>query len=436
MGAFDFILKPFREPVIKTLFLNLYRNYKPQSASTHTTIKPQQSVLTQFQGRLEKLYSTQQDHHWLSETIIKQYTPQPTIEGRLAMSSLLSERRSFLEGSVNDWNFSPLQLNEIDLVYCVFYMLDETFQRFSQLKSLRMTNDALYDLIFDVCNSYHNLNPYHNFRHAVDVMQSTWYFLNLIKSESNQVDSNIAQLLRPIDILAILMASLGHDVGHPGVNNGFMASFIITTATPLAVLYNDKSVLESYHSMAFFNLLRRHYFKAMIDIKSHPEYKDFRKIILQSILCTDMSCHQEYVESFKEQIKRAKSNNINFTNDVSREKERMILCSVIMKCADVSNCARPFENAKSWAITLAEEFFMQGDLERELEIPSIAINERGKVTLADFQLSFMENIALGLYQTVSELLPPLDFCVKNISDNIEVWTSIKQQAMIPSSSST
>lgn len=79
---------------------------------------------------------------------------------------------------------------------------------------------------------------------------------------------------------------------------------------------------------------------------------------------------------------------------------------------------------------------MQGDLERELEIPSIAINERGKVTLADFQLSFMENIALGLYQTVSELLPPLDFCVKNISDNIEVWTSIKQQAMIPSSSST
>lgn len=58
-------------------------------------------------------------------------------------------------------------------------------------------------------------------------MQSTWYFLNLIKSESNQVDSNIAQLLRPIDILAILMASLGHDVGHPGVNNGFMASFIV-----------------------------------------------------------------------------------------------------------------------------------------------------------------------------------------------------------------
>lgn len=96
--------------------------------------------------------------------------------------------------------------------------------------------------------------------------------------------------------------------------------------------------------------------------------------------------------------------------------------------------ARPFENAKSWAVTLAEEFCMQGDLERELGIPSLAINERGKVTLADFQLSFMKNVALGLYQTVSELLPPLDFCAKSISDNIEIWTSVKQQTMIPSSS--
>lgn len=59
---------------------------------------------------------------------------------------------------------------------------------------------------------------------------------------------------------------------------------------------------------------------------------------MQSILCTDMSCHQEYVESFKEQIKRARSNNIDFTNDVTREKERMTLCSVIIKCADISNC--------------------------------------------------------------------------------------------------
>ncbi|GAN08405.1 hypothetical protein MAM1_0203d07916 [Mucor ambiguus] len=394
MGAFDFILKPFREPVMKTLFLSKLAN------------KTEQSTMTKFQGRLQKLNLIQHEYHWLSDTIIKQYTPKPTIEGRLVMSSLTSERKSFLQSFIDDWNFSPLELNDIDLVYCVFYMLDQTFQRYhTQLKSLQMTN-GIHD-------------KQSLLEHAVDVMQSTWYVLNLIASE------RISLLLRPIDVLSLLLAAIGHDVGHPG----------ITTATPLAILYNDRSVLESYHSMAFLNLLHKHYFSAMIDIKSHPEYKDFRKVVIQSILCTDMSCHQEYVESFKGQLQRLKTHTMDLTNDDTRDKERMILCSIIMKCADISNCARPFDNAKNWAMTLAEEFFIQGDLERELRIPSVAINERGKVTLADFQLSFMRNVALGLYQTVGELLPPLKFCAENITRNIDIWTSIQQQAMIPCASS-
>lgn len=87
-------------------------------------------------------------------------------------------------------------------------------------------------------------------------------------------------------------------------------------------------------------------------------------------------------------------------------------------------------------MTLAEEFFIQGDLERELGIPSVAINERGKVSLADFQLSFMRNVALELYTTVDEILPPLKFCAENISRNIDIWTSVKQQALIPCASTS
>lgn len=92
----------------------------------------------------------------------------------------------------------------------------------------------MYDFIFDVYNSYHNSNPYHNFKHAVDVMQTTWYCLCSIRvlktswwhlnldTPDSLHEEHIKNLLRPIDILALLMASLGHDVGHPGVNNGFM----------------------------------------------------------------------------------------------------------------------------------------------------------------------------------------------------------------------
>ncbi|GAA5802997.1 hypothetical protein HPULCUR_008472 [Helicostylum pulchrum] len=288
----------------------------------------------------------------------------------------------------------------------------------------------MYDFIFDVYNSYHNTNPYHNFKHAVDVMQSTWYCLCSIGAlkpiwsssdipvSSSLHEDHLKNLLRPVDILALLMASLGHDVGHPGVNNGFM----ITTATPLAVLYNDISVLESYHAMAFFNILRKYYAISNVDVNSFPDYKDFRRIVVYSILCTDMGCHQDYLGRIQSTTqKMANHGHLMLEED----SERLILCSAIMKCADISNCTRSFDNAKQWAILLADEFSIQGDLEKELGIPSIAINERGKVSLPDFQLFFMKNVALDLYSTFGKLFPQMKFCANNIESNIAVWEDLK-----------
>jgi hypothetical protein len=107
--------------------------------------------------------------------------------------------------------------------------------------------------------------------------------------------------------------------------------------------------------MAFFNLLQKHYFKAMIDIKSHPEYKGkliykslfianstldiaFRTIVVHSILCTDMGCHHDYVQNIKNQIDRLQTSALDLSDDAAKDKERLVICSAIMKCADISNC--------------------------------------------------------------------------------------------------
>lgn len=418
MGAVDYMLKPIREPLLKTMFLNVYRHQsrKRNSNSQLSTTDHHHSTLSQFQDRLD---SISRNNHWLTETIIDQYTPKPITQRRLSMHSLTDERKEFLNRYICDWNFSPLELEQVDLIQCVFSMLDQTFEQLPELNSLRMKEDIMYDFIFDVSNSYHNSNPYHNFRHAVDVMQSTWYFLCSMHALTSPYWSrhddgpSFKSTLRPIQLLALLMASLGHDVGHPGVNNGFM----ITTATPLAVLYNDKSVLESYHAMAFFNLLCKYFVHANIDIKVHPEYKEFRKTLIHSILCTDMGCHGDYLKEIRDagaDVVVAKDNNL-------------VICTAIMKCADISNCTRPFPNAKAWAILLAEEFSIQGDLEKELLIPSIPINERGKVSLPDFQLYFMNAIALDLYSAVGTLIPNLSFCCDIIRSNVEIWERKKKE---------
>ena len=47
-----------------------------------------------------------------------------------------------------------------------------------------------------------------------------------------------------LDLLSILIASLGHDIGHPGLTNNFQ----INSLSEMALTYNDISCLENYHA--------------------------------------------------------------------------------------------------------------------------------------------------------------------------------------------
>ena len=50
----------------------------------------------------------------------------------------------------------------------------------------------------------------------------------------------------------MLTAALCHDMGHEGHNNGFL----VASSSPLALLYNDTSVLENMHVALAFRAMR------------------------------------------------------------------------------------------------------------------------------------------------------------------------------------
>ena len=54
-----------------------------------------------------------------------------------------------------------------------------------------------------------------------------------------------------LELLATLIASLAHDVGHPGLNN----RFLINNRDEQAMTYNDISVLENMHASITFKTL-------------------------------------------------------------------------------------------------------------------------------------------------------------------------------------
>ena len=185
--------------------------------------------------------------------------------------------------------------------------------------------------------AYNDFVLYHNFRHVVDVLQAVFFFLVQVgtlppypkgSAPPTEPISAIASLLKPFDALTLLISAIGHDVGHPGVNN----AFLVALNAPLAQLYNDRSVLESFHCAAYSQILRRYWPSAFQNI-------NMRKLMINTILATDMGLHFKYMSDLGNlQEKLAHNNNtLDGWNVKILEEYRDLTCGLLIKCADISN---------------------------------------------------------------------------------------------------
>lgn len=193
--------------------------------------------------------------------------------------------------------------------------------------------------------AYNQFVLYHNFRHVVDVLQALFFFLVQIgtlpdyptssKPRRRSSQPAIAALLKPFDALTLLVSAIGHDVGHPGVNN----AFLVALNSPLAQLYNDRSVLESFHCAAYSQILRRYWPEAFADVS-------MRKLMINSILATDMGLHFKYMSDLGNlQQKLAHNHNtLDGVNPKTCEEYKELICGLLIKCADISNVVRKCES--------------------------------------------------------------------------------------------
>uniref|UniRef100_A0A0G4G7D7 Phosphodiesterase n=1 Tax=Chromera velia CCMP2878 TaxID=1169474 RepID=A0A0G4G7D7_9ALVE len=90
--------------------------------------------------------------------------------------------------------------------------------------------------------------PFHTDTHGTEVANSMSFLLQV---------SGAARHAEPVDFAGSLIAAMAHDVGHPGVTN----RYLVATTSPLAIQYNDESVLENFHSALCFQLLMRSHTK-------------------------------------------------------------------------------------------------------------------------------------------------------------------------------
>lgn len=98
------------------------------------------------------------------------------------------------------FNFNRKILKE-----CIF----EMFSRLGLITRFRLDEGRLRHFIADVEKNYKRV-PYHNFTHAFNIVHMCYYFARTTK---------LTEYLEDVDLLALMLGSLGHDIDHSGMNN-------------------------------------------------------------------------------------------------------------------------------------------------------------------------------------------------------------------------
>ncbi|CAD8146396.1 unnamed protein product [Paramecium octaurelia] len=289
-----------------------------------------------------------------------------------------SQRMMFLEGSIN------------------------LFKIFKVIQTLKITNlETLGEFSVKIESLYQN-NFYHNSMHAIDVANSTAFFLQ----------NGLSTLIDDFQATCLLISSLAHDIGHPGLNNGFMTA----NRCRLALLFNDQSVLENYHSFLLFQVLTQSKCNIIENLSSN-EIKGFRKYCLNLILDTDLTRHFQLMNKFQNYL------NVNESPAIDQQ----LIMSIGIKCADVGHGAKELKLHKIWSRRIIEEFFLQGDLEHHLKVPISPMCDR-KQNVSKSQEGFLKAIVLPMFEAFSTILKNENIqktCVDQVKQNIEYWQKQK-----------
>jgi len=245
---------------------------------------------------------------------------------------------------------------------------------------------------------YHSTNLYHNSMHAADVVNSCFYFLYLRSVRLEGFD--------PLEQLSCLVAASAHDVGHNSKANRYH----VAAETPLAVLFNDQSVLENMHCALTFAVLHGESanFLAVFDA---PQRSVFRSLVLHQILDTDLARHIQVVSRFRQEFLN-KDVGQEYGHDSKQPaakpsltaSQRKELLSFFLKSADVSGSTKPFDLHVQWTMRINTEFFEQGDAERDLGLPCSPFCDRQGTNLAESQCGFFDFIVAPLYTALDEYL--------------------------------
>ena len=299
------------------------------------------------------------------------------------------------------WDFNAFTLDRLSDGQNLPTLCTYLFKQHDLISYFRLDVVVAWKFFGLVEGGYHASNPYHNSVHAADVTQAMACFL---------AEPTIRKYLAPREIMAAIIAAVCHDVDHPGLNE----KFLIATSSHLAGLYNNASVLENHHWRSAISMMRESGFANLLRPEDREEIEE---IVQKMILATDISRQAEFLALLRQYQDTGEM-------DLSLRKYRHFFLQIALKCADISNPCRPWKVSRLWSYRACEEFFRQGDRERELGMmPVTQICDRNNITIPKVQSGFYRFVASPLFEEWGRLLSsPLSAAMlHNLTTNQARW---------------
>ncbi|XP_048018555.1 cAMP-specific 3',5'-cyclic phosphodiesterase 4B isoform X1 [Megalobrama amblycephala] len=326
---------------------------------------------------------------------------------------------------------------------CIMYAI---LQERDLMKTFKIPVDTFVTYMMTLEDHYHADVAYHNSLHAADVAQSTHILLSTPALEAVFTD---------LEILAAIFAAAIHDVDHPGVSNQFLINtsecvFIYTSLyilktmhafgskllqllklkpygrtkpqcydcfmtlinimplftadSELALMYNDESVLENHHLAVGFKLLQGENCDIFQNL-SKKQRQTLRKMVIDLVLATDMSKHMSLLADLKTMVetKKVTSSGVLLLDNYT---DRIQVLRNMVHCADLSNPTKPLDLYRQWTDRIMEEFFHQGDRERERGMEISPMCDKHTASVEKSQVGFIDYIVHPLWETWADLVHP------------------------------
>uniref|UniRef100_A0AAX7TXY4 Phosphodiesterase n=1 Tax=Astatotilapia calliptera TaxID=8154 RepID=A0AAX7TXY4_ASTCA len=313
---------------------------------------------------------------------------------------------------IYEFRFSDFNCTEMELVKCGIQMYYEV----GVVKKFQIPQEVLVRFMYSVSKGYRRIT-YHNWRHGFNVGQTMFTLLTTGMLKRYYTD---------LEVMAMITAGFLHDIDHRGTNNLYQ----VKSGNPLAKLHGS-SILERHH-LEFGKFLLADETLNIYQNLNRRQVDHVIHLMDIAIIATDLALYFKKRTMFQKivDLSHTYEDEKKWVDFMSLETTRKeIVMAMMMTACDLSAITKPWEVQSKVALSVAAEFWEQGDLERTvLEQQPIPMMDRNKsAELPKLQCGFIDFVCTFVYKEFSRFHPQIQPMLDGILNNRKEWNAKKEE---------